>query len=106
MWKGLQGLKSGNPHSVGDLETEDAGWKGVGGVQKEDFTEMTAKWRNMNFSKMADNMADKVSKIMAWATYEGHVPVMRTLRSIVRWRRRRGGGGWTGHVRWGSTPGL
>ena len=36
--------------------------------------------------EIADDGREERREIMAWATYDGVVPVMKALRSILRWR--------------------
>ena len=47
---------------------------------------MRVKWEKMKVPTMDEKNAWKVWTTMAWATYDGDVPVMIALRSILRWR--------------------
>ena len=43
-------------------------------------------WRKMKLPKMTEHDAEKVWITMAFATYDGDVPLMKALRSSLRWR--------------------
>ena len=47
---------------------------------------MRAKWRKMQLATTAQKNVEKVWKTVAWAVYDGDVPVMKALRSILSWR--------------------
>ena len=47
---------------------------------------MRATWRKMKLPTMAEKNAEKVSETVARATDDGDIPVMKALRSILRWR--------------------
>ena len=40
----------------------------------------------MKLPTMADENAENIWKTMAWASYDGDVPVMKAPRSLLRWR--------------------
>ena len=40
----------------------------------------------MGLSSLAEMCADKVWKTIAWAVYEGEVPVLKAQRSVIGWR--------------------
>ena len=42
---------------------------------------MRAKWRKMKLLSMVEKSVEKVWKSMAWATYDGDVPVLKAWRS-------------------------
>ena len=54
--------------------------------RKRTSWEMRAKWRKMRLPTMVDKNVEKVWKAVAWANYDGDVPVVKALRSILRWR--------------------
>ena len=54
--------------------------------RKRTSGEMRVKWRTMEFTSTAEKNVERVSKTMAWATYDGDVLVVKALRSLLRWR--------------------
>ena len=54
--------------------------------RKRTSGEMRVKWRTMKFTTTAEKNVERVSKTMAWATYDGDVLVVKALRSLLRWR--------------------
>ena len=44
------------------------------------------KWRKLSLPTMVQTIAEHIWKAMSWAAYDGDVPVVRALRSILGWR--------------------
>ena len=47
---------------------------------------MRAKWKEMGLASQADLCAEKIWKSMSWVGYDGTVPVMKALRTVIEWR--------------------
>ena len=47
---------------------------------------MRAKWKEMGLASLADLCAEKIWKSMSWVGYEGTVPVVKALRTVIEWR--------------------
>ena len=69
-----------------DCQTKDEGGEEWVEYRNRTSRKMGAKWRKTELPTMAERNAEKVWKTMAWATSDGDVPVVKALRSILRWR--------------------
>ena len=47
---------------------------------------MRVSWRKMGLPLLAEKNASKIWTTMTWAVYDGDVPIMMALRSILEWR--------------------
>ena len=45
-----------------------------------------AKWKEMGLASLADLCAEKIWKSTSWVGYDGTVPVMKALRTVIEWR--------------------
>ena len=48
--------------------------------------EMRSRWKEMGLALLADLCAEKLWKSMSWVGYDGTVPVMKALRTVIEWR--------------------
>ena len=49
---------------------------------------MSLCWRKMGLPLLTEKIADKIWTTMTWDVYDGDVPVMLALRSLLGWRSR------------------
>ena len=57
-------------------------------------------WKKMGLPTLVEKIVDKVWMTMNWAIYDGEVPIMRALRSILGWRTTTR---WRNRSAWGMT---
>ena len=61
---------------------------------------MRVCWREMGLPLLTEKIANKIWTTMTWAVYEGDVPIMLALRSILGWRTT---AWWRSRSCWGMT---
>ena len=69
-----------------DAQTKNESQRRLGGIQEEDVVGDEGLMEKYEITDNADKNAEKIWKTMAWAACGGAVPVMKVLRSILRWR--------------------
>ena len=47
---------------------------------------LRTRWKKLGLPSLAELCAEKVWKTIGWAVYEGEVPVLKALRSVIGWR--------------------
>ena len=62
-----------------------AGYSSVGHRQRTAHS-LRIEWRKMGLPTMAEKVGDKIWMTMNWAIYDGELPVMGALRSVLGWR--------------------
>ena len=54
--------------------------------RKRTLGESRVQWRKVKFPTVSEKNTEKVWKTMAWTTCDGDFHVVKSLRSILRWR--------------------